>query len=69
MDKQTIKGFIAWLDDSSEEAILERKELFLETRKKVGTPEGRSDIRLGLRLIDEELIARLDLTKAQQARR
>ncbi|MDK9702521.1 MAG: hypothetical protein OEL20_05230 [Sulfuritalea sp.] len=69
MDKQTIKGFLAWLDSASEDSILERKKLFLETMKKVGTPEGRSDIRLGLRLIDEELIARLDLSKAQQAQR
>lgn len=59
MDKDTIKAFIAWLETATEEEILQRREL--AQKAQVSTYEGKADIRLALRLIDEELIARLDL--------
>lgn len=59
MDKETIKAFIAWLETAAEEEILQRREQALKVQ--VSTREGKADVRLALRLIDEELIARLDL--------
>ncbi|WP_018873964.1 MULTISPECIES: hypothetical protein [unclassified Thioalkalivibrio] len=59
MDKETIKAFIAWLEAATEQEILERRQQALNAQ--VSTREGRADINLALRLIDEELLARLDL--------
>ncbi|MEJ2405360.1 MAG: hypothetical protein P8171_13875 [Candidatus Thiodiazotropha sp.] len=59
MDKDTIKAFISWLETAMEEEILQRREQALKAQ--VSTQEGKADVRLALRLIDEELIARLDL--------
>ena len=61
MDKDTIKAFIAWLETATEEEILQRREQALKAQ--VSTHEGKADVRLALRLIDEELIARLDLKR------
>jgi hypothetical protein len=61
MDKETIRSFLQWLDGASLEEIERRKQDFLKTRSMVTSSEAKSDIRLGLRLIDEELVARLDL--------
>ena len=60
MNKDTIKAFILWLESASIEEIKERRETFLATGKNLSSPEAKSDIRLGLRLIDEELLARLE---------
>lgn len=66
MDKETIKAFIAWLESATEEEILQRRE---EARKaQVSTNEGKADVRLALRLIDEELIARLDLKRLSHSK-
>jgi pyridoxine/pyridoxamine 5'-phosphate oxidase len=59
MDKDTIKAFITWLETATEEEILQRREQALKAQ--LSTREGKADVRLALRLIDEELIARLDL--------
>ncbi len=59
VNKDTIKAFIAWLETATEEEILQRREQTLKAQ--VSTHEGKADIRLALRLIDEEMIARLDL--------
>lgn len=59
MDKETIKAFIAWLEAATEQEILDRRQQALNAQ--VSTREGRADINLALRLIDEELLARLDL--------
>ena len=67
MDKETIKAFIAWLESASIEEIEKRRDLFIETSKKVSTSSGRSDIKFGLKLIDEELVARLELAKIGKA--
>jgi hypothetical protein len=66
MDKETIKAFIAWLESATEEEILQRRE---EARNaQVSTSEGKADVRLALRLIDEELIARLDLKRLSHSK-
>ena len=64
MDKETIKAFILWLESASLEEIENRKNEFKDTALAVSSHEAKSDIRLGLRLIDEELIARLELNQA-----
>lgn len=66
MDKETIKAFIAWLEAATEDEILQRREQALNAR--VSTREGKSDVRLALRLIDEELIARLDLKREKNGK-
>ncbi|MBE0436566.1 MAG: hypothetical protein IBX56_12265 [Methylomicrobium sp.] len=66
MNKQTIKGFIAWLETASDEAIAEKRRLILNQQKLIQTREGKADLRLALRLIDEECLARLELGRLQE---
>jgi hypothetical protein len=61
MNKYTIRNFLAWLDQASDEQIQARKKAAIEALDKVSSREGKSDINLVLRLIDEELIARLEV--------
>jgi hypothetical protein len=65
MNKETIKAFMAWLEKASDEEIRERLRQIQDLENAGGlTREGRADLRLARRLIDEELIARLDLSRA-----
>jgi len=59
MNKETIKAFIAWLETASDEEISARRILIVN--QAVNTPEGKADIKLALRLLDEEMLARLEL--------
>jgi hypothetical protein len=59
MNKETIKAFIAWLETASNSEISERRTLILN--QSVKTQEGKADIKLALRLLDEEMLARLEL--------
>ena len=59
MNKETIKAFIAWLETVSDAEISERRTLILN--QSVKTQEGKADIKLALRLLDEEMLARLEL--------
>jgi hypothetical protein len=61
MNKETIRNFLSWLDQATDEEIQARKKAAIEALDKVSSREGKSDIRLVLRLIDEELIARLEV--------
>jgi hypothetical protein len=61
MNKTTIKTFIAWLEAASYEEILSHKETVLASLDAVSSPSGKADVRLALRLIDEEILARLEL--------
>ena len=69
MDKATIKAFIAWLEQATDEEIEARIEEIhrLEQSGNLGA-DGKADLRLARRLIDEELIARLDLSRAADRR-
>ena len=67
MDKETIKAFIAWLESASIEEIESRRDEFLETKALVSTAAGHSDVKFGLKLIDEELLARLELSRIGKA--
>lgn len=59
MDKETIKGFISWLENASEEEITAHRDYIMSKEAMIVTREGKADIRLALRLIDEELLARI----------
>jgi hypothetical protein len=63
MDKATIKLFIAWLDEATEQQLVEKRQEIVRARQHVATPEGKADIKLALRLVDEEVLARLELSK------
>ena len=66
MNKETIKAFIAWLEAASEDEISQRIEEIRSLEKSAQlSAEGRADLRQVRRLIDEELIARLDLSQTQ----
>ena len=60
MNKETIKAFILWLENSSDSEIEARRQLILSKTKSVSR-DGMSDVRLALRLIDEEVLARIEL--------
>lgn len=61
MNKETIRRFISWLDQATDEEIQARKRVVIQALEKISSREGKSDIRLVLRLIDEEVIARLEV--------
>lgn len=63
MNKDTIKSFILWLEQASMAEIEARKKAFQLARLQLSSPEAKSDIKLGLRLIDEEILARLEVSR------
>lgn len=66
MNKETIKAFIAWLEEASLEEIRTHQAFIAENLKDVRTPEGRADAKLALRLIDEEILARMALNRSRR---
>lgn len=58
MNKETIKAFIAWLEIATDEELDTHRLYILEQLAKVSSPEGKRDVRLAIRLLDEESIAR-----------
>ena len=62
MDKEDIRDFLTFIDTASEAEILERQRKLNNLFAKVGV-DVQSDIKLCLRLIDEELLSRDDLKK------
>jgi hypothetical protein len=61
MNKETIMAFVTWLDAASLEEIREHQAFVEANLHSVRTPEGRADAKLALRLIDEEILARMSL--------
>ena len=68
MNKETIKAFISWLESASYEEIIEHKKNVLASLADISSPSGKSDVKLALRLIDEEILARLELGQKFQSR-
>jgi len=68
MNKEAIKAFIAWLETASEAEIEARRQrcLTVLTQERVSTAQGKADVALALRLIDEECLARLELGQGAQ---
>ncbi len=60
MDKEVIKRFVRWLDQASEEEIMEHRKLVLAARKLLSTPEAKAQVNFALRLMDQEVLARLE---------
>lgn len=60
MNKATIKAFIAWLESASYDEIMEHKAAILKSQNDISSSAGKSDVRLALRLIDEEILVRLE---------
>ena len=50
MNKETIRQFITWLDQATDEEVQVRKQAAIEALDKVHSREGKSDIGLVLRL-------------------
>ena len=57
MNKSTIKRFIDWLDLADHGGIIQKRREFEETLAEVRSREAKASLRLGLRLIDEKLLA------------
>ena len=66
MNKHTIRDLLNWLDAASKEEIESTKKNLMEALDGVSSREVRSDIRLAIRLIDEELLARTELARFGQ---
>ena len=62
MNKETIKKFIEWLENSSDDEI-EAHRQFISGKMKSISSDGRADVKLSLRLIDEEVLARIELRR------
>ena len=62
MNKETIKKFIEWLEHATEQEIEAHRQLILLKKKSVSR-DGMADVRLALRLIDEEVLARIELKR------
>jgi len=69
MDKQEWKSFFRFIDGGSEAALQQRKDALACVLQKVTDPGVRSDIRRMLRLIDEEVLIRQNLSSRRQVRR
>ena len=69
MDKQEWKSFFRFIDGGSEAELQERKDALGGVLHKVTDPGVRSDIRRMLRLIDEEVLIRQNLSSRRQVRR
>ena len=69
MDKQEWKGFFRFIDGGSEAELQQRKDALARVLQKVTDPGVRSDIRRMLRLIDEEVLIRQNLSSRRQVRR
>ncbi|HID81755.1 MAG TPA: hypothetical protein EYP51_05200 [Thiotrichales bacterium] len=66
MDKTAIKTLIAWLASASDDDIQDKLDEINLAEKKVKSKEGLSDLALARRLIDEEIISRLDFLNLKQ---
>lgn len=66
MDKDTVRAFVRWLDKASLAEINARQDLLERVAPEIRTPEGRADLALARRLMDEELLARCGLAAAER---
>lgn len=64
MNKATIKAFILWLENATGEEIEAHRQYVLRQKKAVSS-DGLADIKLSLRLIDEEVLARIELSRVR----
>lgn len=62
-----IKAFLHWLEEANEAMLNQRRDGIQAAIKRVSPPEGRADVRLALRLLDEEVLARLEPVRTELA--
>ena len=65
MKKLVVRGFLRWLETATEQEIEARRREFLEALEHFQGRDARADLRLGLRLIEEEMVARADLWRSR----
>ena len=65
MNKRVVRTFLRWLDTATEAEIETRREAFLDALTQFHGQDAWADLRLGLRLIEEELVARADLWRTR----
>lgn len=59
MNKETLKTFLRWLENASDRELdIKRKEI-QSNFSRVSSRDGAADLKLALRLLDEEILARL----------
>lgn len=63
LDKETIKNFLRWLESASDQEIDKKQQEILNTYQRISSREGKADLNLAARLLDEEILARLSLKK------
>ena len=69
MDKEEWKCFFRFIDEGREAELQQRKDALADVLQKVTDSGVRSDIRRMLRLIDEEVLIRQNLSSRRQVRR
>ena len=65
MNKFVVRGFLRWLDTATEQEIAARRQEFLNALEHFQGRDARADLRLGLRLIEEEMVARAGLWRSR----
>lgn len=63
LDKEIIKNFLRWLESASDQEIDKKQQEILNTYQRISSREGKADLNLAARLLDEEILARLSLKK------
>lgn len=69
MDKEEWKSFLRFIDEGSERELQQRKEALQKVLTQVSDPGVRSDVRRMLRLVDEEVLIRQNLSVRKKASR
>lgn len=63
MDKEAIKNFLRWLEEASDAELDAKQQEIQQAGRRVSSREGKADLNLALRLLDEEILSRLSLKK------
>ena len=64
--KKMIDNFRRWLQNASDEELGAKRREILAAHRAVYSAEGRTDLNLALRLLDEEVWTRLPQTAAER---
>lgn len=59
MENEVVKRFVRWLDDATEEEIKVARDRAKEALEILSTREAKSQVKFALRLMDQEILARL----------
>ena len=65
MNKLVVRGFLRWLETATDAQIEARRHQFLAALEHFHGQDARADLRLGLRLIEEEMVARAGLWRTR----